>query len=282
MKNLKGIALLMMVAVFVLTSCFLDDDKSTSTSTDPPKAITVFIFMAPVAVGVIDENSHTITVSVPWDTVLTSLVPTITQSGVSVAPLSGVAQDFSSSKTYTVTAEDGTAQIYDIIVTKKEYALRDVGPAGGLIFYINPDSATEGWKYLEAAPSDQDYSGTYFVPWGCPSTDIVGAEGTLEGTGEPNTIAIEFGCITDGTPADISANLSLMGYNDWFLPSINSVVLMYSVLHAEGVGGFTSHGYWSSSETAFDTANLHDFSTNATYSDIIKSNPYKVRAVRSF
>ena len=34
------------------------------------------------------------------------------------------------------------------------YAIGDIGPAGGYIFYINPDYDQDGWRYLEAAPGD--------------------------------------------------------------------------------------------------------------------------------
>jgi hypothetical protein len=36
-----------------------------------------------------------------------------------------------------------------------EYEVGDVGPAGGFIFYKNPNYASDGWRYLEAAPFDQ-------------------------------------------------------------------------------------------------------------------------------
>src|SRR5262249_36294331 len=35
------------------------------------------------------------------------------------------------------------------------YEIGDTGPAGGLIFYENPNYAADGWRYLEAAPFDQ-------------------------------------------------------------------------------------------------------------------------------
>ena len=38
------------------------------------------------------------------------------------------------------------------------YALRSTGPAGGLIFYENPSWATDGWRYLEAAPVSTEWS----------------------------------------------------------------------------------------------------------------------------
>jgi DUF1680 family protein len=35
------------------------------------------------------------------------------------------------------------------------YSIGDVGPAGGFIFYENPNHNRDGWRYLEAAPFDQ-------------------------------------------------------------------------------------------------------------------------------
>ncbi len=59
--------------------------------------------------GTIDGSAHTVAVTVPFGTNVTALVPTITLSaGATVDPASGVAQDFTSPVTYTVTAEDGT------------------------------------------------------------------------------------------------------------------------------------------------------------------------------
>jgi len=81
------------------------------------KAISAFTFTTPSAAGVIDEVSHTIAVTVPYGTSLTSLKPTITHNGESVSPASGVAQNFSSAKTYTVTAADASTKTYTVTVT---------------------------------------------------------------------------------------------------------------------------------------------------------------------
>ena len=82
------------------------------------KAIISFSFVSPAADGQIDEASHTVVVTVPPGTVLLALVPTIEVSvGATVAPASGVAQDFSLPVVYTVTAEDGTTQAYEVTVT---------------------------------------------------------------------------------------------------------------------------------------------------------------------
>ena len=62
------------------------------------------------------------------------------------------------------------------------YALRDVGPGGGLIFYI--DGA--GTTYLEAAPIDLDI----FVVWSSVYDEAIGTTGSAIGTGQANTTAI--------------------------------------------------------------------------------------------
>ncbi|MBE9541002.1 MAG: InlB B-repeat-containing protein [Proteobacteria bacterium] len=162
-----------------------------------------------------------------------------------------------------------------------DYAIRDTGPAGGLIFY-DKGSYSGGWRYLEAAPSDQHYMGDYTVEWGCHGTLITGADGIAVGTGEQNTIDIENGCATAGTAADICANLSLGGYSDWFLPSKDELNLMYTNLKVAGVGGFESDGYWSSSEDNAHSAWGQRFGVNVYQPFVGKLSTGRVRAVRAF
>ena len=75
--------------------------------------------------GVIKETDHTVKVTVPYGTTVTSLTPTIAVStGATISPTSGTAQNFSSSVTYTVTAEDTTTtQAYtaSVIVAEPTY-----------------------------------------------------------------------------------------------------------------------------------------------------------------
>jgi len=83
------------------------------------------------------------------------------------------------------------------------YDIRSIGPAGGWVFYENPNWKTDGWRYLEAAPygwydGDTDSRGTYTgeddprFQWGAGSMDIgyevypSATEETL-GSGKTNT-----------------------------------------------------------------------------------------------
>jgi uncharacterized repeat protein (TIGR02543 family) len=178
------------------------------------------------------------------------------------------------------------------------YVLRDIGPAGGYIFYdkgsyskadftivkaagngtvpINP--TYDGWRYLEAAPYDQ----SAVTEWGCYGISIPGADGTAVGTGEQNTIDIEDGCTTFDTAADVCAILSLGGYSDWFLPSKDELNLMYENLKLFGIGGFTDGHYWSSSEYNAGLAWSQDFYDGGQDDFNDKSFTYRVRAVRVF
>jgi uncharacterized repeat protein (TIGR02543 family) len=154
------------------------------------------------------------------------------------------------------------------------YALRDTGPEGGLIFYVKEGGYSDGWMYLEAAPSDQSTAAF----WGCSGTAI-GTE-TGVGTGEQNTIDIENGCITADTAADICANLIL---GDWFLPSRYELDLMYDNLHNidTPVGDFADNYYWSSSENNANGAWTQNFLNGNQDSNLKVSYNY-VRAVRAF
>ncbi|SFM94328.1 S8 family serine peptidase, partial [Methanolobus profundi] len=70
------------------------------------KEITSFKFTSPAVTGTIDQTAKTIEITVPYGTDVTTLTPTISHTGQTIAPLSGAVQDFTNPVTYTVTAED--------------------------------------------------------------------------------------------------------------------------------------------------------------------------------
>jgi hypothetical protein len=70
--------------------------------------------------------------------------------------------------------------IRTFVAASGAYSLRDVGEAGGLIFYI------DGTTYYEAAPSDQSTS----QAWSNVTSTLIGTTGTAIGTGQTNTTAI--------------------------------------------------------------------------------------------
>ena len=132
---------------------------------------------------------------------------------------------------------------------KIEYNVGDTGPAGGLVFYINPNHETDGWRYLEAAPSDcpgNDNSDR--IQWGNICWRTTCATTTAIGTGKANTQKIVNIQGKGSYAAKLCCGLTLNGFSDWFLPSKDELNLMYENLHLHLLGGFASDLYWSSSE----------------------------------
>jgi len=166
----------------------------------------------------------------------------------------------------------------------REYLPGDTGPAGGLIFYENPNYAADGWRYLEAAPFDQSAG----AKWGCFRSAIAGARGTAVGTGKQNTLDMLAACPEAGTAAGLCANLSLNGVRGWFLPSRDEAVLMYRNLKATGAGVFEDRGvvdnftYWTSSQQTADMAAHIDFADLGRQHGDDKDFPRRVRAIRAF
>lgn len=117
-NSLKKMAyLLMLTGTVAFTACGSGgkDDKGASISA---KAITAFSFASPLAIGTINEKNHTIIVIVPNGTVVTTLTPTITHTGTSIDPASGVSKNFTSPVAYTVKAADASTQVYTVTVSQ--------------------------------------------------------------------------------------------------------------------------------------------------------------------
>ncbi|MBU0487510.1 MAG: protein kinase [Bacteroidetes bacterium] len=142
--------------------------------------------------------------------------------------------------------------------------------AGGIIFYLD----ASGKHGLVCAPKDQ---GKYV--WGCYEKEIGGTSKSF-GSGAANTRQIANNCESN-TAAGLCYNLNLNGYDDWFLPSKDELNLMYKNLHKNGIGGFSTNFYWSSSEHNAYYAWLQNF-INGYQGYYNKDNSYYVRCVRSF
>ncbi len=94
---------------------------------------------------------------------ITGLIPTIVHSGSDISPASGVAQDFSTAKTYTVTAIDNTTSDYTVTLTSYYGVIFNAN--GGLI--SGDPTATEYILYGEKAspPSDPSQEHYGFKGW---------------------------------------------------------------------------------------------------------------------
>lgn len=102
------------------------------------KAITAFSIGSQTSYA-ISEANHTVKISMPGGTSLTSLTPTITHNGSSISPASGAAQNFSSPVTYTVTGADSTTQAYTVTVVACASGTCANSPANGECSYKSGD-----------------------------------------------------------------------------------------------------------------------------------------------
>ncbi len=87
----------------------------TPDSINAEKQIVAFNF-GDLGAATINEAAHTIAITVPYVTDLTALAPTLSYFGASVSPESGATLNFTTPKTYTVTATNGTTQAYVVTV----------------------------------------------------------------------------------------------------------------------------------------------------------------------
>jgi len=163
--------------------------------------------------------------------------------------------------------------------SNKTYRIGDTGPAGGIIFY-DKGSISDGWRYLEAAPAEKEFT----AQWGTFEENVSGT-GTAIGNGKRNTqiiVDILKSLGENNRAAQVCTTLDINGYKDWFLPSTDELNLMYKNLAQKGLGGFGSGWYWSSSQSNsnfFAWAQM--FSNGYQYSSS-KNFTFSVRAVRAF
>ena len=173
----------------------------------------------------------------------------------------------------------------------------DRGPAGGVVFYVS--STTHSWgNVLEAAPLTTSWSGSTaleplglsggwtgpsgrdpLAKWGCPEFSIGGAKARGIGSGAANTRAIIIGCPSSDTGARIADGLVVGGADDWFLPSIDELDLLYR--SREFLTDLSKRIYMSSTEADASNAVLAGFNDGGSgYGS--KDGLWSVRPIRSF
>lgn len=203
-------------------------------------------------------------------------------------PLTAGVQSYASGDPGDLVPEDlvGISRSSDGYVSIGAYQLngretdRHTGPAGGWVFYRNPDYSTDGWLYLEADQQDIDTSS-----WSSPALDIPGAENQAIGAGLSNTeiLYTELEAANQEVQAaQLAYTHSAAGFEDWFLPSALELQLMYNRLHINGIGEFQNTGYWSSTQYDADYADVITFNNGNLGSGGKTITSYYVRPVRRF
>jgi hypothetical protein len=295
-----------------VVACSGGEDNGGGTSEDAIVSIAAIPGVTPpnrgeMPVSTITETAE-YTGTVSWSPIVsgtfagaTVYTATITLQAKSGYTLTGVAENFFTvAGTTTAATNPAASGAVTAVFPPADWAtynLRDTGPAGGLIFYINPNAATDGWKYLECAPQSTEW---IEKEWGKYGT-LVGGTGTAIGTGLNNTTIIVAKLNESPAESDRAAQLADAltsgGYGDWFLPSRDELIEMCWVLNSRAwdgivgennpeygtnrVGGFTGDLYWSSSEGSADNAWLLNFYNG--YNGVNPKDPgLRVRAIRAF
>lgn len=152
---------------------------------------------------------------------------------------------------------------------------------GGIVFYIlQPGDLNYDENKIQGlivAESDQSAGAV----WGCRGLRIIGANEIVIGSGEENTKNILLECNEMNTAAAICDNLTLNGYDDWFLPSKDELNAIYTNVHLLGLGEFAPVEYWSSSAVNLNWGWTQAF--NVGFQGFhSRDRLIRVRAIRSF
>jgi hypothetical protein len=167
-------------------------------------------------------------------------------------------------------------------------ALGDIGPGGGKVFYVH-DSGTfacgatlaSQCKYLEAAPTSGTNAWTEARYDWSDTQSVIGetAQGWRVGSGYRNTEAMVAQSSTANKAGTIArAYRGPNNLSDWYLPSKDEVWQLYI---QRTTVGFSTDGYWSSSEFSGNHAWYQSFA-NGTQNGSSKLNSFYVRPVRAF
>jgi hypothetical protein len=146
-----------------------------------------------------------------------------------------------------------------------------IGPAQGHVFYLNEDN--QGMEFF--LPGAYAY-GIY----GCPGYSLNGIQDSV-GSGEQNSNIIFTNCLDNNTGASYCRNLTQGGFNDWYLPSIDELILIHENY---ALYGTIPEGHYLSS-SQLDQSNCKVLYTDGvSYSIVNRSKDYneKIIAVRSF
>ena len=156
---------------------------------------------------------------------------------------------------------------------------------GGVIFHLFfDDTGTE--HGLIVATEDQSNAQSYSNV----STTAIGASASSSWNGEANSNAIVAQAGHTNSAAKVCLDLVLNGYNDWYLPSLDELRLLWrsrylvnrQLSNMSGAFPLPTQGeYWSSTEYGGFSGLFVNYFTGVTNSNL-KSTAYRVRAIRAF
>lgn len=279
--KINKLTLSILALSFLTLSCSNDDNNSTSINLQD---LEVTIDENPtngLVLGTVQSNSASpLTFSIVSQTPAGALEIDATTGELTV--LDAGLFDFETNSTITATVSVSGAS-NNATVTIDLLDKPEVGEYkfGGVIFWVN----SNGNEGLACAVTDQSAG----IRWYNGSNGNTGATGAAIGTGASNTTSIVNFHGTGSYAAQLCNDLSLNGYNDWFLPSVDELQEIYNnktVINTTSIAnsglaieeGFES--YWSSTQVTNATANAVRFSDGIIGEEYKSVNYINVRAVR--
>jgi hypothetical protein len=204
----------------------------------------------------------------------------ITQAHVDAAYIEGAA---------SVTPEDGITQAdVDAAVAEVEASYAGwIAPIYGCVDSVSCSFASQANTddgSCVYAQEGYDCDGNFILQIGDQYAGGIIFQINEDATGKVADLE-DLGEMTWNNAMDASASATSQGYDDWYLPSIEELVLMYNTIGNVGlegnIGGFDNGFYWSSSETnSIGAWGVYFGYGSASNSN--KTNSSRVRVIRAF
>jgi hypothetical protein len=228
---------------------------------------------------------------------------------------------FSNIKIEVTSSDCGLTNIYPSVTSFETPALYDVGDLGegGIIIYMNSNGingiavsdvdAGEGNWACDTSNSQEDFGWYGYSTFGNTINDWIGEIGDGEayssaildfltnGTGNSSNgyFANFCNCINNPKAVELATNLTKDGYDDWYLPHIKTLNLIYELYENGTISGFeninnpcgtSSEPIYVSSSGDGANAGLINFSLTGNYAGKVGKGSFggifKVRPVRKF
>jgi len=282
MKNVS--ALLMLTALLLTGIMGCNGNGTTPAPLSSEKAITAFTLNG--ALVTIDETGKALQVKMPFGTDVTSLTPAITHSGAGISPVSGVARNFSSPVTYTVTAADGSTATYTVTVSVPSRGLLKTGQTAS---FASGDDGDLQKGVAQPSPRFLDNGNTITDN----ATGLMWTkDGNAPGPGcSPASVKTWQEALNYVACLNTSAYL---GHTDWRLPNVKELkslihygeASIYTWLNDadQGFSNVQGNWYWTSTTCwAYDPIDTYAWMVSMSdgqISNAPKTTSYNVWAVR--
>jgi subtilisin family serine protease len=204
------------------------------------KMITAFTIPTQVGSTTINESAHTITLNVPYGTNLTSLVPSIIITGASVSPVSGIANNFTATTTYTVTATDTSTQAYAVnVIVGAPSSVATVNSSSYIVDNASSTITNVPFGTASSTLLTVLTKGESHQTWNIDNiSNPVLSDNTLVVTAQDGTTSIIYN-ITVNAPSSNATLENITVSNGALSPSFSTSTTAYTVSVSNGVSSVT-------------------------------------------